>query len=91
VAFGGCATMGGPADSRFVSDVQAITSTACKFLPTADTIVEIVATGAPEFKIASEIAKAICAAIATPSRAAPGARRALPTVAGVPVRGQPVR
>ena len=102
-----CATTGGmPSstnESPVVQQVQQITQIACKFVPTAGTILQIVAQGVPGLGAAEAIADAICAAVA-PTRTMKISTTDMPelifvanktpkkpTVAGVPVRGKFVR
>jgi hypothetical protein len=85
----GCATPGTPG-SIDVSQVQAIATQVCGFVPTAETVISIFASGNPIYQTASAIANAICGAVTAPK----SARRrgaAVPTVSGVPVHGTFVR
>jgi len=83
LAIGACSTTGKPS----IADAQAAAVKACSFLPTANTVANIIAAGSPALGTASAIADAICAAIAP--KAGAGAGR--PTVAGVPIDGQRVQ
>lgn len=58
----------------------------CGFLPTAQTVANIFATGSPALDTASEVATAVCQAVNTPRSA--GTK---PIVAGVVVEGQRVK
>lgn len=74
-----------------IESVQSAATAGCQFLPTAETVADIVATGDPRLTTASAIARAICAALAP---AAPTGIATLfkapPTVNGVVIRGEPV-
>lgn len=89
VGLGGCATTTDPTNttapdySAIVAAVQAACATACKFVPTAGTIISIVTAGNPGVVTGVAIASAICAAL----QAAPAAARKGGTVAGVNVDG----
>jgi len=78
---------GGPAagngSSSIVADTTSVARTLCSFVPTAETILALVATGRPDLTAAAGIAKAICDAVVPQPGAAPGQ----PTVAGVPIQG----
>ena len=67
-----------------VASVQSAAVLACSFQPTADTVAGILAVGNPAIATAEAVAAAICAAV-TGKAAKRGA--AVPTVAGVPVKG----
>lgn len=72
-----------------VKKVQDITRTTCKFVPTAETVVNIFLSGG--YASSFSIAKAICAAVVVnPMAEGPGGRRA-PSVNGVSVRGKFVK
>ncbi len=94
LTLGGCATnAGGGFD---ISAVQNATVAACRFLPTASTVANIIAAGNPLLATAEAIAAAICAAV-LPTAPAPLppvlARRGVvvPTVNGVVIHGTFVR
>jgi hypothetical protein len=78
---------------QLVAQAQHIAQQICAFLPTANTIIEIVNLGVPGLGTAAAIANAICAAVPPPT---PQTRRKAAPVAvhgyvlGVPVRGQRV-
>jgi hypothetical protein len=86
VAFGGCATT---SNTDLVSEVQAITTTACSFVPTADTIIAL-SGSSPALTTAAALADAICAAV-TPKPASSKRGVTLPTVNGVVIHGSFVR
>lgn len=69
-----------------VAETQSLGAKICKFVPAANTILGILATGRPDLASAGAIASAICGAIASQPRA--GGLAEPPTVAGVVVRGQ---
>ena len=69
-----------------IADAQAAAVKVCSFLPTANTVANIIAAGSPALNTASAIGDAICAAIAPKA----GAGAGKPTVAGVVVEGQRV-
>ena len=69
------------------ADVQNATVQACGFLPTASTVLNILAVGNPAAATAEAVAQAICAAV-TP---APKALKGVPTVNGVEIHGRFVR
>lgn len=74
-----------------ITDVQSGAKAACRFLPTAETVADIIATDDPHLATASAIARAICAAI---DPRAPGGimtlYKAAPTLNGVVIRGETV-
>ena len=74
-----------PGGSDIVAQVTAQARALCKFVPTAETILALVATGQPELAAAAGIANAICKAVAPTAgqQKAPGTV----AVAGVPIRG----
>jgi len=67
-------------------EVMEKTVDACGFLPTAATVVNIVAAGNPSLMTATAIAGAICAAV-TPKHPVMGLYEPVPMVAGVPIEG----
>ncbi|WP_143744638.1 hypothetical protein [Mesorhizobium prunaredense] len=83
----GCTTAtppaGGNRTSSIVSDATAQARSLCAFVPTAETILALIATGQPQLTIAAGIAKAICNAVVPKPGSAPGT----PTVAGVVIKG----
>lgn len=89
VALSGCATTG-PITPGGISEtakqIQQYTRTFCAFVPTVQTIVSIINTGAGS---ALGIARDICAAITTAPLAEGGTRNI--KVRGVPVRGNFVK
>ena len=90
LSLAGCSTLGSggaPVDlAGFIAQVQATTSAVCAFLPTAETVAGIIATGNPIVTTAGAVANAICAAVA-PAKAGK-LRAAQPTVAGVAIHGR---
>lgn len=90
VWLGGCAT--GPTSTQIdqtVAQVQAIAQQVCAFVPTAQTVLNIIsALGVPGVGIAGDIASKICTAVTSKS-----ARRgaAAPKLYGVTIRGNFVR
>jgi hypothetical protein len=87
VSLGGCTTTGTFDLATFVSQVQSTTNAVCAFIPTAETVANIVATGNPIVATADAVANAICDAVrpkTTGRLRAPGP----PTVAGVVVHGR---
>jgi hypothetical protein len=86
VALGGCATT---SNTDIVSEVQTITTTACSFVPTADTIIALVGSS-PALTTAAAIADAICAAV-TPKAASRKRGATPPIVNGVVIHGSFVR
>lgn len=72
-----------------IESVQSAVTAGCQFLPTAETVADIIATGDPRLATASALARAICAALAP---AAPTGIATLfkapPTVNGVVIRGE---
>ena len=90
----GCATTPGSTTSpaatlqTFITDVQAIAQTACSFVPTADTVANIVAANDSQLGTAEAVATAICTAVAnSPPATTTTASAAQPMVDGVVVRG----
>lgn len=89
-------TPGGPNDpAAIIANVQAIARQACKFVPTAETILSLISTftgTSPFTSTASAIADAICASVtATSSPSLTAARGGPPRVNGVAIRGKFVR
>lgn len=84
VGLSGCQYLQGGKFS--IADAQAAAVKVCSFLPTANTVANIIAAGSPALNTASAIGDAICAAIAPKA----GAGAGKPTVAGVVVEGQRV-
>lgn len=74
---------GGDGTSSIVSEATAQARSLCAFVPTAETILALIATGQPQLTIAAGIAKAICNAVVPK----PGSARGTPTVAGVAIKG----
>lgn len=72
-----------------IEAVQSAATAACQFLPTAETVADIIASGDPRLPTASAMARAICAALVP----APSGIRTLvapvPAVNGVVIRGEP--
>lgn len=69
-----------------LSTAQQLAVQICGFLPTAQTVANIFATGSPALDTAGEVAAAVCQAVNTPR--ATGQK---PVVAGVIVEGQRVK
>lgn len=102
---GGCATVGtGTSGFPFsVAGIQAAAVAACKFLPTAATVANVLAGANPAVATAESIASAICAAVvtttsvtATPAGAqglfaAPATPARVPMVNGVVIKGKFVK
>lgn len=91
VTLAACSSMGGaPLNlADFIAQVQATTSAVCSFLPTAETVANIVATGNPIVTTAGAVANAICAAVVPAKQAARQNRTAAPPiVAGVVIHGK---
>lgn len=87
VTLGGCATLGdGSEITTRARQIQQITTTLCRFVPTIQTIATIINKGAGD---AIGIANDICAAVTTAPLSDGGTRRAY--VQGVRVRGNFVR
>lgn len=88
----GCAGSLPPVDDnigRIIQQVQAITSAACAFLPTATTIANIFVQDNPVLMTAESIASAICQSLVPRPAAARRVGKAwVPTVAGVPIKGR---
>ena len=91
LSLAGCSTLGtggAPLDlTSFIAQVQATSSAVCSFLPTAETVASIIATGNPIVTTANAVANAICAAVA-PAKAAGKLRASQPAVAGVAIHGK---
>lgn len=95
-ALGGCATNGaGPSapslDPAVIAQVQQTASTVCGFLPTVETVAQIIASftsAGPVVGVVSQAANGICAAVT-----AKGVRlgQKAPKYRGVAIRGQFVR
>lgn len=84
---GGCATTG---TASLIEQVRQYASTACAFLPTVETVAQILAGGNPTLQTVTALGDAICAAITRPAFVRPGVAR-VPTVDGVPIRGTHLR
>jgi hypothetical protein len=84
-------TAGGSNAGAIVSQVQSATVAACKFLPTAQTVLNIVSTFTDVSALGpvASVAQAICNAVAAP----PGrlGRRGTPRVHGVAIKGRFVK
>jgi hypothetical protein len=94
----GCAALSqifptGTTGANIVLDTQNAAVAICGFLPTAETVAGIIATGNPILQTASTVANAICAAVAPKTPVTQSVRHTVrvapvPTVSGVPVYGQ---
>lgn len=72
-----------------ITDVQSGAKAACRFLPTAETVADIIATDDPRPATASAIARAICAALDPQTPAGiMTLYKAAPTLNGVVLRGE---
>lgn len=92
---GSCSTTGGVATGITIAGVQNAAVAICAFLPTANTVGNILAAGNPLLVTAEAVAEAICAAVGTaPTVVAKSGRRrlvAMPMVNGVPIQGKFLR
>lgn len=81
---GACTSQGG-FTAITIASVQQAAVNSCKFLPTAETVTNIIAAGVPGLSTAALVADAICAAVVPSSAmaAAPGG----PSVGGVAIKG----
>lgn len=90
VSMGGCTTTGASDDP--VEAAQNAAVSICKFLPTAETVADILKAGDPKLATAKAVAQAICNTIT--SNGAPAGVvtlfKAPPTVDGVVIRGKRV-
>jgi len=75
--------------SSKVEAIRQVTAAMCGFLPTAETVLNILALNNPALLLAEQIGAAICRAV-TPSKTL-GLVSELPQVGGVPVEGEWVR
>jgi hypothetical protein len=80
-----CSTTQQNQANAIVTEVEAITQQVCAFIPTAETILSIVALGIPLLATAEGIADAICHAV-TAKKGVKG-KFAIATVHGVRVQG----
>jgi len=87
----GCATTGGTSNTDIIKQIREAAVAACGFLPTINTVAQILASGNPIVATASGVAGAICAAVANLPPAAARRGAAPPTVAGVVIHGRFVR
>ncbi|MCO6386339.1 hypothetical protein [Aliihoeflea sp. 40Bstr573] len=72
-----------------IENVQSATAAACRFLPAAETVAEILASGDTRLTTASAVARAICAVVADQAPAGVATLfSAPPTVNGVVIRGE---
>lgn len=83
LSIGGCDKTTGKLD---LTGAQNLAVQICGFLPTAQTVANIFASGSPALDTASEVASAICQAVNTPR--ATGVK---PIVAGIVVEGSRVK
>lgn len=92
LALAGCTTTDPiTGETSPIDSVQSATAAACQFLPTAETVADILVTGDPRLDTASAVARAICAALAPQAPAGVATLfSAPPTVNGVAIRGKPV-
>lgn len=78
-----------PGQPSQIEAVQSAAATACRFLPAAETVAEILASGDPRLTTASAVARAICAALAPQAPAGVATLfSAPPTVDGVVISGE---
>ena len=90
LALAGCTTTD-PAtgETTKVTDVQSAARATCRFLPTAETVADLLEVDDSRFTTASAIAAAICAALNPQTPAGVMTLfKAAPTVGGVVIRGQ---
>lgn len=89
-ALAGCSTTDpSTGEGSAIAQVQTAATAVCRFLPAAETVGAIIATGDPRLATASAIARAICAAL-DPQGAPAGVMtlyRAGPSVNGVAIKG----
>lgn len=90
LVLGGCPSITtNPTPQLNIQSVQSIAVAACAFLPTADTVANLIAANVPALNTAEAIAAAICAAV-VPKAGAPRLSvppSAAPTVDGVVIYG----
>lgn len=86
LALAGCQSTGG-VSPQFITNVQALTQTACAFIPTAEVIAQIYASGNADLTKAEAVAAAVCAAVKPSPAIASAPSGSLPSVAGVLVKG----
>jgi len=83
-------TSAGQQAAAIIGKVQSTTAQICKFVPTAQTVANILASlGVSSASQLTDVATQICSAVGPAGSLK--ARRGVPTVAGVPVRGTRVR
>lgn len=88
LALASCTTTDPVTGEPVVMDVQSAARAACRFLPTAETVAGIIATGDPRLATASAIARAICDALSPDTPAGiMTLLKAAPIVNGVVIRG----
>src|SRR5665213_1697799 len=88
LALAGCQTTG---SNSVVTQVQTIAQAACAFVPTAATIIAIIAKGNPALATAAEMATAICAAVVPKFAARRATSLVSPMVDGVIIEGHFVK
>lgn len=89
-ALAGCTTTTSTGDDT-VAKAQAAAKAACSFLPTAETIADIIAVNDPRLATGTAIANAICNALNPETPAGVMTLfKASPTVDGVVIRGERV-
>ena len=89
LALSACTTTSGTSGSETIAKAQAYARAACQFLPTAETVADIIKAGDARLSTAKAIGDAICAALnpATPGNASALFTRVAPTVDGVAIKG----
>jgi len=92
LALTACTTTSGTSGSDTIARAQAYARAACQFLPTAETVADIIKAGDARLSTAKAIADAICLAInpQAPGNASALLTRVAPAVDGVPIKGQHV-
>lgn len=77
-----------PGEPTQIESVQSAAKAACAFLPTAETVADIIASGDPRLTSAAAVARAICAALVPLPNGIRTLVAPVPTVNGVVIRGE---
>jgi hypothetical protein len=83
----GACTSSGQFTNITIESVQQAAVNACKFLPTAKTVTDIIASGVPGLSTATAIGDAICAAVLPSNQASRAATPQAASIGGIPIQG----
>ena len=88
LALGGCTAAQQQTEAQVIAEIQQDAVLACSFLPTVNTVANILAAGVPGLSVASSVAQAICSSVTAATTAGALRANAAPTVAGVVIHGR---